>query len=143
MLRGCGTGFSLRGLVLAGTNPHRLKPVPLARLKQLRALVRSSVPAEIPARADCGVEAVGSRRAEVGKANVILVLAEPVHLVLLHAQLEIFRQFEAEADCAIKRDSRHRRGVLELRHVIAKGKHRREKQKEMSREGFAEWLDFE
>src|SRR6266700_1717556 len=73
----------------------------------------------------------------------MVIFPEPVHLVLRYAELEIFRQLDAEADCALKRNPGHRCGVFELRHVIAKGKRRREKHEQMAREGFAKRLYFE
>src|ERR1700693_3729010 len=90
---------------------------------------RAAVAAKRPARADRGVKTVRSGGGEVGNPDVIIVFSEPVHLVLRHAKLEIFWQFDAEADGALKRNPSHRRGVFELRHIIAKRKSGSEEQK--------------
>jgi hypothetical protein len=113
----------------------------------LAPLARAAVSAEVPARPDRSVEAVRPGGAEVQarspRPDGILVLAEPVHLVLRHADFEIFRQFEANSDGAFERNPGHRRGVLELRHVIPEGKVGREEQEQVARQCFPEWLDFQ
>src|ERR1700739_2371587 len=84
----------------------------------LLPFMRPAVAAEIPARADRGVKAVGPGCAEIGEADVMAVFPESVRLMLRNAELEIFRQFEAKADRALERNPGHRRSVFELRNII-------------------------
>src|SRR5260370_1493179 len=106
-------------------------------------LLRTAVAAKVPACPDCRIESIGAVRVEIGRSDIVIVAAEPVHLVLGHAKLKILWQLDAKSDRAFKGDSRHRSAVLELRHVISKRKCGREKKESMTRKGFPEGLNFE
>ncbi len=106
-------------------------------------LLRTAVAAKVPARPDCRIESIRAVRAEIGRSDIVVVAAEPVHLVLGHAKLEILWQLDAKSDRAFKGDSRHRGAVLELRHVISKRKCGREKEERMARKRLSEGLNFE
>ena len=106
-------------------------------------LLRTAVAAKVPARPDCRIESKRAVRAEIGRSDIVVVAAEPVHLVLGHAKLEILWQLDAKSDRAFKGDSRHRGAVLELRHVISKRKCGREKEERMARKRLSEGLNFE
>ena len=109
----------------------------------LLVLVRAAVSAEVPARADCRIKPIGAGGAEVGNADIMVVLSEPVHLVLHHANFEIFGKLKPEADRSLEGDTGHGRGVFELRHIVAERKSGREKEEEMARQGFSERLNFQ
>src|SRR6195256_1097388 len=109
----------------------------------LPLLLRTAVASKVPARSDCRIESVGSGSAEIGKPGVVVVLAQPVHLVLGHAELKILWQLDAQPAGALKRNPRHRSRVFELRHVVAKRKCGREENEGVARECLPERLQLQ
>ena len=86
--------------------------------RDLPPFARAAVAAKIPARPDRRIESVGPGRAKVCNADVVVIFPEPVYLVLRHADLEIFRQLEADSNRTLKRNSVHGSRVFELRDII-------------------------
>ena len=103
----------------------------------------AAVTAEGPADAEGGVEAVGAVGGEVGGAQRFVVVAEPIHLVLCGAELEVLWQLKANANGTLVGDGGHGRGVDELRDIISKTKFWFEEEIQMAGGGASKGLQFD
>jgi len=80
----------------------------------------AAVASEGPANAEGRIKAVGAIGSQIRGAERFVVAAEPIHLMLRGAQLEILRQLKTDSNGTLVCDGRHGRGVDLLRKIISK-----------------------
>ena len=102
-----------------------------------------TVTPEVPAYPDRGIKAVWAVRIEVGRAEVIAVASQPIHLVLRKTNFEAAGQLEADANGTVVRHGFHGVGVFQLRDIVAEGEFWIEEKVEMADKGAVEGLKFE